>query len=96
MTKNWKKFTAKKLNLNFQKLQFTYPCASRKDVQATEEAFSPQKKHPELQNMKFLNFFLLLRIIFALLDPDTDPNPESRYGSTDLIESGSETLPIGS
>jgi hypothetical protein len=48
--------------------------------------------------MKFLDFFLLLWIIFALLDPDTstDPNPESGYGSTDLIESGSETLPIGS
>ncbi len=34
--------------------------------------------------MKFLNFFS----IFALLDPH--PDPES--GSTDLIESGSETL----
>ncbi len=38
--------------------------------------------------MKFLNFFLLLWVIFVLLDPD----PASEYGSTDLIESGSETL----
>jgi hypothetical protein len=36
--------------------------------------------------MKFPNFFLLLMVIFALLDPD------SESGSTDLIESGSETL----
>ncbi len=37
--------------------------------------------------MKFLNFFLLLWVIFALLNPD----PDSDYGSrsTDLVESGS-------
>ncbi len=28
----------------YQKLQFTYPQASRKDGLATEEAFSPQKR----------------------------------------------------
>jgi hypothetical protein len=41
-----KKITAEK-NINFlgdQKLQFTYPLASIKDVQATGEAFSPQKR----------------------------------------------------
>jgi hypothetical protein len=37
--------------------------------------------------MKFLNFFLLLSVIFALLD--SDPDSKSGYGSTDLIESGS-------
>ncbi len=42
----------------------------RKDFQATEEAFSPV-----LQNMKFLNFFLLVMVIFALLDPDPDTDP---------------------
>ncbi len=42
--------------------------------------------------MKFLNFFLLLWVIFDLLDPD--PDSEYGSGSTDLIESGSgsETL----
>jgi hypothetical protein len=51
-----------------------------------------KREHPALQNMKFLNFFLLLWEIFALLDPY--PDSESGYGSTDLIESvsGSETL----
>jgi hypothetical protein len=43
--------------------------------------------------MKFLNIFLFLWIIFALLDPVPDLDYESGfgYGSTDLIESGSET-----
>jgi hypothetical protein len=39
--------------------------------------------------MKFLNFFLLLWVIFALLDPDPDSEYGSGTGSTDLIESGS-------
>ncbi len=41
---------------------------------------------------KFLNFLLLLWVIFALLDPDSDF--EYGSGSIDLIESGSgyETL----
>jgi hypothetical protein len=31
--------------------------ASRKNFQATGDAFSPQRAHPALQNMKFINFF---------------------------------------
>ncbi len=42
-----------------QKLQFT-------NVQATEKAY------PALLKIKFINFFLCLRVIFALLDPDLD------------------------
>ncbi len=39
MTKDWKKFTAGKLLIIFwPKLQFTYPQAAIKEVQATEEA----------------------------------------------------------
>jgi hypothetical protein len=41
-----------------------------KDVQATEEAFIPQK-HPALQKMKFVNRFLFFWVIFSLLDPDS-------------------------
>jgi hypothetical protein len=59
-----------------------------KDVQVTKKASALKREHPALQNKKFLNFFLLLRVIFALLDPDPDS------GSTDLIESGSEILII--
>ncbi len=45
--------------------------------------------------MKFRNFFLLLWVIFALLDldPDSDYKSVSGYGSTDLIEFGSKTVP---
>ncbi len=56
------------------------------DFQATGEALSPQKRTSRLQNMKFLNFFLLLWFIFVLLDPDLDS--ETGSGCSDLIESG--------
>jgi hypothetical protein len=61
MTKNWKKFTAKKNWIFFfLKLQFIYPLASIKNAQATGEAFKPQKEHPALQNIKILSVFLYL------------------------------------
>ncbi len=44
-----------------------------KDFQDTTESFSPQREHPELQNMKFLHFFQFLWVIFAILDPDPKP-----------------------
>ncbi len=44
---------------------------------------SNENIQPALKIMKFLHFFLLLRVTFALLDPD----PDSKSGSTDLIES---------
>ncbi len=46
-----------------------------------------KRGHPTLQNMNFYKFFLLLWVIFALLDPD------SESGSTDPIESGSNPDP---
>ncbi len=49
-TKNWQKFTAWKKIKNFdQKMQFTYLKAIM-DVQATGEAFSPQKRIPSASN----------------------------------------------
>jgi hypothetical protein len=54
-------------------------------MQATGEAFSLKREHPALQNMKVLNFFLILWVIFALVDPDPDSGSEF----SDLIESGS-------
>jgi hypothetical protein len=40
-----------------------------------EKSSALKREHPALQNMKFLNFFLLFWVTFALLypDPDTDP-----------------------
>jgi hypothetical protein len=61
-----------------QKLQFTYSQASLQDVQAAE-AFSTSKH-------AFFFFFFFVGH-FYLLDPD--PDSYSGYGSTDLIESGS-------
>jgi hypothetical protein len=43
-----------------------------------------KSEHPALQKINFQNFFLLLWVLFALLDPE--PDSESGYGSTDLIE----------
>jgi hypothetical protein len=40
--------------------------------------------------MKFLYFFYFCGSFFILLDQG--PDPDSEYGSTDLIESGSTTL----
>ncbi len=68
-------------------VQYTYPQASIKDVQATEEAFSLQKRtsstsKPEMSKkiFYFCGSFLLSWIRI--------PDPGSGYGSTDLIESG--------
>jgi hypothetical protein len=36
-----------------------------KEVQAIEEDFSTQRKHPVLQQIKFINFFIFLWVIFA-------------------------------
>jgi hypothetical protein len=45
-------------------------------VQATEEAFSPQKRTSSTsKNKNFINFFLCLWVIFALLDPDRVQGP---------------------
>ncbi len=70
-----------------RKLQFTL--ASKKDFQAKDEASIPQKRTSSNSKHEISTFFLLLWVIFALLDPD----PDSESGSTDLIESGSATLP---
>jgi hypothetical protein len=55
------------------------------------EAFSPQRDHPALQNMKIQYFLLFLWVIFALLDPDpaTQINADpcgSGSGSATLLE----------
>jgi hypothetical protein len=38
-----------------------------------------KKGHPTLQNVNFKKKILLLWVIFALLDPD--PDPDSEFGS---------------
>jgi hypothetical protein len=60
-----------------------------KDFQATEEAFSPQRRTSSTSKHEISKLFLLFGVTFALLDPD----PDSESGSTDLIESGSNSDP---
>jgi hypothetical protein len=43
-----------------------------------------KREHPLLKNMKILDFFLFLWVIFALLDPDPDPLFECGSGSSNL------------
>jgi hypothetical protein len=75
-----KKLQLKK-NIKFfwdQKLQFTYPYASIKNVLVTEEAFSSQKRPSNTSKQELKRKNLLLWVIFAFLDPDpdTDPDPQ--------------------
>jgi hypothetical protein len=45
LMKNWKKLTAEKFFAFFyENLQFSFPLASMKDIQAAAEAFTPQKR----------------------------------------------------
>jgi hypothetical protein len=62
-----------------------------KHAQATEEAFSPQKRTSSTSKHKnsVRYFFLFLWVIFALLDPDPDPATQI---NTDPCGSESETL----
>jgi hypothetical protein len=55
MTKKWKKFTAEILLLS--KTTIYLFLGRQKGFQATEEAFSPQKRISSTQSIKFLNFF---------------------------------------
>ncbi len=69
MTKNLRKENSVNFFFSFldPKLQFTYPEASIKDVQATGEAL--KREYPALQKMKFINCFLIFWALFALLEP---------------------------
>jgi|LakMenEpi03Aug12_release.lakeMendotaPanAssembly.Ray.scaffolds.fasta_scaffold1058454_1 hypothetical protein len=76
-----KKLQLKKIKYFFdQKFQLIYPLAAIKDVQATGEAFSLQKRKSNTSKHE----------IFIILG--SDPDSESGPGSTDLIESGYATL----
>ncbi len=73
-----KKFTAGKkiIFFFFKNYNLPIPKASIKDSQATEEAFSPQKRTSSTSKHEISKFFLLFWAIFPLLDPDTDSWPD--------------------
>jgi hypothetical protein len=47
-----------------------------------EKPSALKREHPALQNLKILYFFLFLWVIFALLDPDLDPQFVCGSGSS--------------
>jgi hypothetical protein len=47
-----------------------------KDFEAIGEALALKREHTTLRNMKFLNFFLFRWVMFALLDPEPEPDPK--------------------
>jgi hypothetical protein len=67
-------------------LLFTYPEASINDIKLEEKPSALEREDPALQ-MNFRNCFLFFWVIFALLDPDLDPDlvspiePRSEYRS---------------
>ncbi len=65
MRQQKKKFWIKNYNLPI-------PRPPQRTSKLQKKPSALKRKHPELQNMKFLNFFLLLWVIFAVLDPDPD------------------------
>jgi hypothetical protein len=96
-----KKVYSWKFNLYFldQKLQFTYPCVSIKDAQATGEDFSPQKrtsstsKHENSGLFLFCGSFLPSWIRIRNLNADPDPDQATQINADPCGSgSGSETL----
>jgi hypothetical protein len=45
-----------------------------------EKPSALKREHLAFQKMKFINFFLYLWVIFALLDPDPNPAEQNQYG----------------
>jgi hypothetical protein len=64
-----------------QKLQFTCPQAFTKDVQATGVAFSPLKRTFITSKQEISSLFTILKVIFALQDPDPYPVNLNQWGS---------------
>jgi hypothetical protein len=69
-------------------LQYFFPKASTKGVQATGKAYALQPLKENIRYFKTKNF-LPLGVIFAHMDPDPDPAEEI---NADPCESGSTTL----
>jgi hypothetical protein len=88
-----KKFTAETNSYFFdQNLQFTYPWASTKDVQATE-VFIPQKRTYNNSELEFSSLLLLCKSFWPswiqIRIPNADPDPaeqnECGCGSTTRV-----------
>ncbi len=65
MTKNWRKKIPMKI--------FLYQNCNLLTSKLQEKPSVLTREHQALQKMKMINFFLCFWVIFALLNPDTDP-----------------------
>ncbi len=98
MTKNWRKKIQLKNILNiffWSKIAIYLYLGLHKGVQATIEAFGPQKKHPSLQKMKIINFFIIFVGKFCPPGSGFGLRIRNRILTRDPIESGSTTLAMG-
>ncbi len=73
-----KVYSWKYLHFLDQKLKFSYPYASIKDVKIQEKSFSLEREHLTLQNLNFLHFcgsFWPSWIRIQIRIPSADPDP---------------------
>jgi hypothetical protein len=80
MTNNLRKKQLKKLSLFDQNCNLLIP----RPFKLQGKPSTIKTEHPTLKKMKFIDFFLFLRAIFALLDPDPriPLNPDPQHGFT--------------
>jgi hypothetical protein len=84
----FKKFTAKKNLIFFWSKNATYLFqASIMDVQASGEAFSPQKRTSSTSKHEISSLFPFFEVIFALLEPLTwlNPDPDPKHWLNHLV-----------
>jgi hypothetical protein len=83
----FKKFAAEKKFNFFYQTTIYLSLGFHKERPCYRRSLVVKREHSAIQKHDISNFFLLLWVIFALLDPDSD-------SSIDLIESGSNPDPI--
>jgi hypothetical protein len=84
--KTKEKYTAKKI---LSPCNLLIPRPPLKTSKLQEKPSTLKREHPALQKMKFINFFLFLWVIFALLDPDPI---QIRHGSGSTTLSETESV----
>ncbi len=65
---------------NYLKNVLGYGCKN-KERKRKKKASALKREHPAIQKIKFINFFQFFKVIFALLDPDPDPQHWPSYWS---------------
>jgi hypothetical protein len=71
-----KKITAEKKIKFFWIKNYNLPIPRQRTPKLQEKPSALKREHPVLKNMKILDFFLFLWVVFDLLDPDPDPSTQ--------------------